>query len=246
MRLLVAWGFPCSSMQNSIELVVLDMAGTTIRDDDSVNRCLRESLAADRIEVTREQVNEVMGLPKPIAIETLLQSKEGLSEAQRVRRIHDDFLQRMVTFYRTAPGVEPMPFAEQALTSLRRRGIKVFLDTGFSRRIVDAILERLGWKNGALIHGSVASDEVKRGRPHPDLVFRAMELCSISNPAAVAKVGDTPSDLQEGTAAACGLVIGVTNGSHTRAELLPHPHTHLIPTLENLPELVLNSMARST
>ena len=29
-----------------IKLVVLDIAGTTVRDDDSVNRCLREALAA--------------------------------------------------------------------------------------------------------------------------------------------------------------------------------------------------------
>ena len=28
-----------------IELVVFDMAGTTVRDDDAVNPCLREALA---------------------------------------------------------------------------------------------------------------------------------------------------------------------------------------------------------
>ncbi len=48
-----------------IELVVFDMAGTTVNDDDSVNRCLRSSLAAAGLSVTAAQVNAVMGLPKP-------------------------------------------------------------------------------------------------------------------------------------------------------------------------------------
>ena len=35
------------------------------------------------------------------------------------------------------------------------------------------------------------------------------------------------------------LVIGVTNGTHTREELTPHPHTHLIGSLRELAPLVL-------
>ena len=66
-----------------------------------------------------------------------------------------------------------------------------------------------------------------------------MALTGVSDPQAVAKVGDTPSDLLEGRAAGCGLVIGVTNGTHTREELAPHPHTHLIGSLRELPALVL-------
>ena len=48
-----------------IDLVVFDIAGTTVHDDDSVNRCLRGSLAAVGLTVTAAQVNAVMGLPKP-------------------------------------------------------------------------------------------------------------------------------------------------------------------------------------
>ncbi|MCZ7635203.1 MAG: hypothetical protein M5U12_03590 [Verrucomicrobia bacterium] len=51
-----------------IELVVFDMAGTTVRDDDAVNLCLRDALHAGGIDVTRDEVNEVMGIPKPTAI----------------------------------------------------------------------------------------------------------------------------------------------------------------------------------
>ena len=36
-----------------IELVVFDMAGTTVNDDDGVNRCVREALAARRHRASR-------------------------------------------------------------------------------------------------------------------------------------------------------------------------------------------------
>ncbi len=56
-----------------IELVVFDMAGTTVCDDDSVNRCLREALAAAGLAVAPAAVNAVMGLPKPQAISILIE-----------------------------------------------------------------------------------------------------------------------------------------------------------------------------
>jgi phosphonatase-like hydrolase len=225
----------------NIRLVVFDMAGTTIRDDDSVNTSLRDALAAVAV-VSREEVNAVMGLPKPMAIRKLLELHQGgrvsVSE-QTVASVHADFLARMLRFYRTGPNVEPMPHTLEAFDQLKAAGVRLALDTGFSRPIVDAILARLGWKGSLLLDATVASDEVEHGRPQPDLIFKAMELTGVKDPKAVAKVGDTPSDLLEGRAAGCGLVIGVTNGTHTRGELAPHPHTHLIGSLRELPPLVL-------
>jgi phosphonatase-like hydrolase len=121
---------------------------------------------------------------------------------------------------------------------LRRAGIKVALDTGFSRAITDVIVQRLGWVRDRLIDASVTSDEVERGRPHADMILRAMQLTGITAANRVAKVGDTPSDLQEGMAAGCAMVIGVTSGSHTREQLEPCPHTHLIESVSALPALL--------
>ena len=52
----------------NIELVVFDMAGTTVNDDDGVNRSVRAALAEVGLAVTPEAVNEVMGIPKPLAL----------------------------------------------------------------------------------------------------------------------------------------------------------------------------------
>jgi len=229
-----------------IDLVIFDMAGTTVRDDDAVNVCLREALA-NKTAVTRDEVNKVMGLPKPIAIRLLLEEKlggPGQVSAAVVELVYQDFLARMLNHYRTAPGIEPMPHTLDTFCRLKEAGVRLALDTGFSRPIVDAILERLGWNSGGLLDATVASDEVPRGRPHADLALRAMELTGVRNASRVAKVGDTPSDLQEGIAAGCGMVVGVTNGSHTREQLSAHAHTHLIDSLAELPELVLGPASR--
>ncbi len=232
-----------------LELVVLDMAGTTVQDDDAVNRCLCAALAETGVGVTRDEVNEVMGLPKPIAIGLLLERRKYAGNPapdSEVTSIHGDFLRRMIAFYRSDPAVREIDGASEVLRQLRHAGLKLALDTGFSRDIVDAILQRLGWAGKQLLHATVASDEVARGRPHPDLVLRAMELTGVTDARRVAKVGDTPSDLQEGRSAGCGLIIGVTNGSHTREQLEPHPHTHLINNLRELPALLLGRQREKT
>ena len=216
-----------------VELVVMDIAGTTVLDPDGVGGALKAALTADGVDWVHEEVNAIMGIPKPIAITHLLGEEP---DPARVGRIHQDFQQRMIAYYREDSAVAEIPGATEVFAELQNRGIKVALDTGFDRTIVDVLLERLGWRG--LLDATVCSDEVPRGRPYPDLIFRAMELTGVTDVSRVVKVGDTPSDLQEGTAAGCGWVVGVTSGTHSEAQLKVHPHTHLIESIRDLPGLL--------
>jgi phosphonatase-like hydrolase len=222
-----------------IELVVFDMAGTTVNDDDSVNRCLRSSLAAAGLSVTAAQVNAVMGLPKPTAIAMLIEQRDpGNAPRQRVEAIHDDFVSRSIEFFRNDPSVHEVRDATRVFQSLKKSAIRVALDTGFSRAIAQVILDRLGWSGSPLIDATICSDEVSRGRPHPDMIFALMSRFGIDDPRRVVKVGDTPADLQEGENAGCGLVVGVTTGTHGRHELVPFHHSNLIETIADIPGLL--------
>ena len=217
-----------------IDLMVLDIAGTTVYDGDAVHACLAAALMEAGVPTTRDEVNAVMGMPKPFAIATLTASHRGAppSDAE-VSSIFVAFERRMIEHYRSSPHVRPAQGAEEVLRALRARGTKVVLDTGFSRAVTDAVLGRLGWGAG-FVDATVASDEVANGRPHPDMIRRAMELTGVTDARRVGKVGDTPADLQQGMAASCALVVGVTSGSHTAAELARHPHTHLVGDLTEL------------
>jgi phosphonatase-like hydrolase len=222
-----------------IDLVVFDMAGTTVYDGDSVNRCLRDALASAGLTVSAEAVNKVMGLPKPETIRALIEGS-ALRDTllNRVPAIHSDFVARMFRYYQSDPTVREIPGAGATFARLKQGGVKVALDTGFSRDIVQVLLDRLGWVDGGLIDATVASDEVPRGRPHPDMIRRLMELLDASVPERVAKVGDTPADLLEGANAGCGMIVGVTEGTHTREQLQLFPHTHLIGSVVELPALL--------
>jgi phosphonatase-like hydrolase len=223
-----------------IELVVFDMAGTTVHDDDAVNVCLRQALLLSGVGVTREAVNAVMGEPKPRAIAKLLTAERLRIVTVRdpeVIEVYSAFEERMLDHYMSDPSVRAAEGADDTFAELKRRGVHIALDTGFHRVIADAILQRLGWSGSGLVDVTVASNEVERGRPYPDLIYRAMALTGVRSPRAVAKVGDTPADLQEGTAAGCAHVIGITTGSHSRNALALHAHTHLVEHLSEVPPI---------
>ena len=222
-------------MDTSIQLVVFDMAGTTIVHHGEVHHALRQALSAAGIAISYEEANAVMGQPKPTAIRRLL-AKQGANAAMiteaAVTRIHQDFVQRMVDYYRTNREVQEKPEVSLTWRTLRRQGVRIALDTGFSRPIADAVIARLGWNE--MLDASVTSDEVARGRPHPDMIFRAMERTGVTDVKTVAKVGDTPSDMQQGTTAGCPWVVGVTSGAYEAKVLAREPHTHLIAQLPEL------------
>jgi phosphonatase-like hydrolase len=222
-----------------ISLVVFDIAGTTVEDADSVNLCIQEALSAAGISATREQVNKVMGLPKPEAIAKLVERAGaiGLSPTQ-IQLIHDDFVARSIAHYQHDAQVREIPGTSLVFQALKRARIKVALDTGFSRRITEVILTRVGWPQSGLIDATICSDEVAHGRPFPDMIHELMSRCDVRHPRKVAKVGDTPVDLEEGYQAGCGLVVGVVGGTHTRQELEAYPHSHLVDTIRDLPALL--------
>jgi phosphonatase-like hydrolase len=225
--------------ERMVDLVVLDMAGTTVHDGDAVAECFLAAMAAAGLEISRKQANSVMGLPKPEAIRRLVAAAANSSElSPRIEAIHADFIHRMKQHYQSSPDIREVDGATSVFEQLKSAGIRVALNTGFSREIVDVLIERLGWNRNSLIDAVVTSDEVARGRPYPDMILQLMAKLKVSSASRVAKAGDTPADLMEGTAAGCRYVIGVTNGTHTAAELKASPHTHLIDSITELPGLL--------
>ncbi len=223
-----------------IELVVFDMAGTTVESGDAVKVSFIAALAGAGIEIDPLAVTAVMGLAKPEAIRLLLAGTGRVFSDAAVDAIHADFVRRMCDYFTSDPSVREMPGAAAAFATLRRAGIKVALNTGFSRRISATVLSRLGWNSPSIIDADVASDEVPRGRPHPDMIRFLMERLGVKDPRHVAKVGDTKVDLEEGTNAGCGMVVGVTSGTYTREQLQSYAHTHIVGSVADVPKLLLS------
>jgi phosphonatase-like hydrolase len=222
-----------------IKLAVFDLAGTTVNDPDGVGRCLRASLEVFGLVVTPAATAAVMGIPKPMAITQLIDTTPGHNHLlSKVDKIHHNFVARMIGFYRTDPSLHEIDGTSQVFARLNRAGIKVAVDTGFSRNITEVLLDRLGWEKNGLLQASVTSDEVARGRPNPDMIEHLMRRLGVTDARQVAKIGDTPADLHEGANAGCPLNVGVTAGSHTRLQLESCPHSHLIGTIREFPAIL--------
>ena len=217
------------------ELAVFDMAGTTVYDDQFVHQVLQNTLADHGTSTSMAEINEVMGWSKPVAIATLIEQKEGVHPQQSlVSKIHQKFEENMRLFYQNDPVVKENDGASSIFSKLKQAGIKVTIDTGFSRIIADTIIDRLGWERDGLIDYSVTSDEVDQGRPHPDMIYKIMERYSIEDSQLVIKIGDTASDIQQGIAAGCGKVVGITTGAFSREQLENERPTHIISHLSEL------------
>jgi phosphonatase-like hydrolase len=225
-----------------IKLVVFDIAGTTVKDAGNVKEAFASACADFNISIPDDAINKVMGWRKIDAIKMLLQYHPIALEnkADLVAQIHKSFTSRMVNFYNNDETLAPLPYALYTFTTLRQQGIKVALNTGFSKIITTAILKKLQW-NETIIDAVISSDEVPEGRPHAFMIKALMQQFNINNPAAVAKVGDTEVDVLEGRNSECGKVISVTTGAYSRQELVPYSPDHIIDSLETVASLILEA-----
>jgi phosphonatase-like hydrolase len=183
------------------------------------------------------EVKKVMGFRKMDAIVLLLGkfAPDRKDDEVLVDRIHTRFIDNMIEFYRNDETLAPFPHAEAVFRSLKQQGIKVALNTGFTRAITDTILHRLRWDDrSALIDRVICSDEVPNGRPHADMIGVLMDDLGIDSPEQVLKVGDTEVDVEEGRNAACGKVVSVTTGAYTREQLRPSGPDFIIDDLQEL------------
>jgi phosphonatase-like hydrolase len=223
----------------SIKLAVFDIAGTTVADDHAVATAFRHAFESyGYTNVSEEDVKPLMGYKKPVAIRMVL-DKLGVDEDQvLIGDIHDEFVTEMMDHYEYSPGVQAMPPAESVFRQLKEKGIRIALNTGFSRDIADVIVSRLQWKEKGLIDDYIASDEVEAGRPKPFMIQTLMQRAGITDAKEVVKIGDTEVDVNEGRNAGCALVIAVTTGAFTKEQLLPYHPDHIIDDLSQLPALI--------
>ncbi|HEY4099362.1 MAG TPA: HAD family hydrolase [Gemmatimonadales bacterium] len=223
----------------AIRLVVFDVAGTTIRDGGGVVRqAMHDAIAGRGLTLRDGAMEGVAGMAKGQAIRTLIEGHGRDELLDDIDAIHADFRHRMIRYYRDHADVSAVAGAAETFAALRAAGVHVALDTGFGRQVLDVVLTRVGWNGSdAPIDASIASDEVERGRPWPDMIDALRVKLGGIPYGEVAKVGDTPIDLHEGTMARCGFVVGVLSGAHSRESLSQHPNDALIGSVAEIPEL---------
>ncbi|MBU0696363.1 MAG: HAD hydrolase-like protein [Bacteroidetes bacterium] len=228
---------------SDIKLVVLDMAGTTLKDDQNVAQAFHEAMKIQGYDIPFQKINPLMGFKKTEAIMMML--KEYETESERITTtlidiIHEDFIEIMIEFYEHSSDICALPGVEETMEIIKSKGIKIGVDTGFSKQVAELIVKRLGWREKGLIDVLVGSDEVEKGRPYPYMIEKMMAELSIEKGSGIAKVGDTEVDVQEGFNAGCKYVIGITTGAYTRAELEKAKPTHIVDSFKEILPIILS------
>jgi phosphonatase-like hydrolase len=220
----------------AIRLVVLDVGGTIIEERGDVPETFRLAFANHGITVTPAEIGQWRGASKREVVRHFVDQQTlppGADREKLAADIYQDFSARLNAVYQTVP---PIAGAEEAIRKLRESGRLVATTTGFDRATTTAIFRRLGWEKYFV--ASVGSDDVVTGRPSPYMIFHTMEAARVKSVAEVMAVGDTPLDLQAGSNAGLGAVVGVLSGASKLEQLRREPHTHILASVANLPALI--------
>jgi phosphonatase-like hydrolase len=202
-------------MQTS--MVVFDMAGTTVDENNVVYKTLHAAILNAGIEVTLDDVLlHGAGKEKLQAIKDVLASQGH--ETTHAQDIYHFFIKALENAYQNLE-VTPCSNAETVFALLKKQEIKVVLNTGYNRATATGLLSKLNWKIGDDIDLLVTASDVANNRPAPDMIDYAIKHFAIKDPSTVVKVGDSAIDIEEGKNAGCGKTFGVTTGAQTREQI---------------------------
>ncbi|WP_288457757.1 phosphonatase-like hydrolase [uncultured Chryseobacterium sp.] len=201
----------------NIELLVLDMAGTTIDEDNVVYKTLMKAVNDYGYSVSLEKVLlSCAGMEKLEAISSLLKEIGGNEEDAAA--IFENFSDQLKTAYQNLE-VKPINGVENFLIKMRAQDKKIVLNTGYTSEIALQLLEKLGWKENAHFDALITADDVSESRPSPEMILLAMKKFNIQEPEKVLKAGDSVIDIEEGKNAGCGVTVAVLSGAQSKAEL---------------------------
>jgi phosphoglycolate phosphatase len=225
--------------QNTIQLAVIDMAGTTVADDGLVVRAFEAAASAAGLpeygperEQARQYVLDTMGQSKISVFRALFDTEElALRANAAFEQAYADLI---------ADGLaKPIEGAEQSVKRLRDAGILVALTTGFSGTTQEKLLAALGWQTLADL--VIAPGPGVRGRPSPDLILSALMTLEIDGVSNVAALGDTASDVESALRAGVAIAAGTTTGAHDEHQLRSAGATHIVGSVTEFAELLLQT-----
>lgn len=201
--------------------VIFDWAGTTVDYGCFAPvQAFMEVFKHFGVEPTMEETRKPMGMPKIDHIRTMLRMDRIAQEWERangatpteddVQHMYPLFEEKLLSILHQF--ADPKPGTLETVAQLRGMGVKIGSTTGYTDRMMDIVAPTAaaqGYAPGAMFTPDAVGG---KGRPYPYMIFRNLETLGIASVADAAKVGDTVSDIKEGTSAGL-FTVGVIEGS---------------------------------
>lgn len=205
---------------NDIKMVVLDMAGTTVNENNLVYKTVQRAINIEGYGVSLDDVlKHGAGKEKYKAITDVLINCTDENDVDIVvERIFANFKVMLEKAYEESD-ISTFEGMEAFFDKLKSHDIKVVLNTGYDFKTANKLMNKLNWQVGVQVDALITSDDVINGRPHPDMIKMAMAQFGINNSREVLKAGDSEIDIIEGKNSGCGLTVGVLSGAQNREQL---------------------------
>lgn len=189
---------------------VFDVEGTLVDTVLPSLNCWCQTLAEFGFSFRTADLHRFSGMDSSEVLPQLLPRRDALEEF---------ILSKYHARYRAdvLPTIRAFPGARDLLAALKQRGAKIALATSCDPDELAHYRHCLGADQ--FIDAVVSGDDVKRGKPHPDVIVAAMKRLGVSHPQDVAFIGDTPYDAEAAHHARVRS-FGVLSGHFPRADLL--------------------------
>jgi phosphonoacetaldehyde hydrolase len=204
------------SLAKRFDLVIFDWAGTTVDFGclAPVN-ALIEAFRRRGVSLTEQQARRDMGKAKADHVRALLDDGEVAAAwikangTPPTKQDCDALIADLGPLMReqAANAATLIDGVRATVDALRAAGLRIASSTGYTREMMEPVLERAAAQGYAPDH-LVCSGETLQGRPSPLMIYKACVDLGIWPLSRVVKVDDSESGIAEGRAAGC-LTVGV-------------------------------------
>lgn len=189
-----------------IKAIILDWAGTAVDYGSRAPVAVLEEVFAEHgVPLTRGEARAYMGLPKldhirstlalPAVRERWTQQHGNVPDEPVAQQLYTEFIPRQLRCLESYSDV--IPGVVEAVERFRARGIRIGSTTGYTRAMLNILIEKAA-RQGYRPDASVVPDEAGAGRPAPYMCYLNAVHLQVFPLSACVKIGDTPSDIEEG------------------------------------------------
>ncbi len=174
--------------------VCFDMDGVLLDTESLSFPMMRQAIAMQGETLTEAQWQTLLGVNLVHTCASLDTWYQGRVQAEQFFRDWVD-----VTFdYVHEHGIPKKPGADEILHLLRQQGIKIALCTSNQKQVVEEYLRLASWQDA--FDAIVTGDQVKQGKPAPDIYLKGAEALGLS-PEACMAVEDSVNGVKSAKAA---------------------------------------------
>ena len=178
--------------------ILFDLDGTLIDSVPTIVKCYIKVGNKMGVKVDAKLAHKIIGGSAEITISRLFKREDIIQECSKMVR------EEYSKIWKNE--VKPYPDVYTTLEIIRRMGIRMAVISSNSRSMIEQVLQHFNFLS--FMDTFVSNEEVKQGKPAPDIVLEAMKRLNVPAEKCVV-VGDTLFDIESGKRAGTHAILVV-------------------------------------